>query len=382
MTIKPIRTDADYEAALERAVALMGRADLASQDRLAVLQVLIEKWEGSRCVMPATTPKQAIKFRMDQLAITSRDLRPYLGSKSRVSEILNGQRQLTIDQVRALHRHLNIPIQSLIGESKHEPPQKPSIASAAAIAKLKTLGVMKARETVDAFLARGRTVAPSIAMLRKSRTDRTNAKTDLGALEAWCAAVAVIAESKSKPRISRKKLDLETGRRVAQLSGTPDGIRKVEAELARLGIILVVLDHLPGTFLDGAALCRADGTPVIALTLRHDRLDNFWFTLLHEFAHVCCHLRDGTTIIVDDLEVSSTDRTEAEADAFAREALIPADEWKTLPKELSAEDLEGFAARLSVHPSIVAGRWRYLNRDYRRFSKLIGRGEVRAALVG
>nr|WP_246415859.1 ImmA/IrrE family metallo-endopeptidase [Novosphingobium taihuense] len=318
---------------------------------------------------------------MEQLGLTARDLKPYLGSKSRISEILSGQRQLTVDQIRALNRHLRIPAESLIGETKHEPPRKPSTASIAAIEKLKTLGVMKTREGIDAFLARARKAAPAMAMLRKSRTDRTNAKTDLGALEAWCAAVLLIAEQKTLPKSAKRDRSPEAARRLAQLSGKRNSLARVEAELAKLGIILVILDHLPGTFLDGAAMCRGDGTPIIALTLRHDRLDNFWFTLLHEFAHVSCHLVEGTTIIVDDLEVSSSEGIEAEADAFAREALIPIKTWQTASGDLGTEELMAVAAKAGVHPAIVAGRWRYENQDYRRFSKLVGRGEVRCHFV-
>jgi HTH-type transcriptional regulator/antitoxin HigA len=70
------------------------------------------------------------------------------------------------------------------------------------------------------------------------------------------------------------------------LSVLPDWSTRVRDTLAKLGVILITLEHLPGTFVDGAAICRGDGVPVIALTLRHDRVDNFWFTLLHEIAHV------------------------------------------------------------------------------------------------
>jgi HTH-type transcriptional regulator / antitoxin HigA len=381
VTIKPIRSEQDYDVALEVAAELIVRKDEKSRDDLEILQTLIERWEAVRWTMPAPTPIQAIRFRMDQLGLTAKDMKPYLGSKSRVSEILNGQRQLTIDQVRALNRHLRIPAESLIGEAKHEPPQKPSTASKAAIEKLRSLGMLTPREGIDAFLTRARSISPAMAMLRKSRTDRTNAKTDLGALEAWCAAVLLIAEGKTLPKRAKRAWDPETARRLAQLSRQSKGIALVEAELAKLGIILVVLDHLPGTFLDGAAICRGDGAPVIALTLRHDRLDNFWFTLLHEFAHVSCHLGDGTEIIVDDLEVSSSDVMEAEADAFAREALIPAKVWETVSSDLGTEELEAVAAKAGVHPAIVAGRWRWENQDYRRFSKFVGRGEVRRVLL-
>ncbi|QND61670.1 ImmA/IrrE family metallo-endopeptidase (plasmid) [Mesorhizobium huakuii] len=153
------------------------------------------------------------------------------------------------------------------------------------------------------------------------------------------------------------------------------------AALHRMGIILVILEHLPGTFLDGAAMCRSDGVPVIALTLRHDRLDNFWFTLLHEFAHVVRHLTTDRQVILDDLDVASSETIEAEADSFARHALIPPAMWKGIDRGSSTEEVLQAAQKAGVHPAIAAGRWRFEHSDYRRFSKLIGRGKVKMALI-
>ena len=119
MTIKPIRSEKDYESALERARALIAKKDQSSVDELDVLQALIEKWERVHHIVKSATPAEAIKFRMSQTGLKPRDLLPYLNSKSRVSEVLSGQRQLTVDQIRALHQHLNIPLESLIGDIKH-----------------------------------------------------------------------------------------------------------------------------------------------------------------------------------------------------------------------------------------------------------------------
>ena len=127
-------------------------------------------------------------------------------------------------------------------------------------------------------------------------------------------------------------------------------------------------------------MSRGDGIPVIALTLRHDRLDNFWFTLLHEFAHVVCHLSADRQLILDDLDVASSETFEAEADSFARDALIPPTIWKQIVEDSSTEEVMDAAEKAGVHPAIAAGRWRFEHSNYRRFSKLIGRGEVKAVL--
>jgi HTH-type transcriptional regulator / antitoxin HigA len=380
MTVRPIRKDEDYQSALKRAAALLGRNSQKDRDELEVLQALIERWERSQHFIEAATPAQAIKFRMAQTGLSQRDLIPYLGSKSRVSEILNGQRQPTVDQIRALHQHLGVPISSLIGSSKHEPAVGPSSTSIAAEGKLRSLGVMKAKESLSGFLSRSKASAPAVAMLRKTRTERTNAKTDMVALEAWCAAVLVRAE-----KITIKKIKIgdpeKAARELAQLSILPDWQDQLVAALRRMGIILVIVEHLPGTFLDGAAMCRGDGVPVIALTLRHDRLDNFWFTLLHEFAHVVRHLSPDRQVILDDLDVASSEAIETEADTFARNALIPPAMWKQIDKHSSTEKVLEAAEKAGVHAAIAAGRWRFEHSDYRRFSKLIGRGEVKTAFM-
>jgi HTH-type transcriptional regulator/antitoxin HigA len=380
MTIRPIRTNEDYQSALKRAAALFGQGSQNDRDELEVLQALIERWERSQHSIEAATPAQAIKFRMEQTGLSQRDLIPYLGSKSRVSEILKGQRQPTVDQIRALHQHLGIPVESLIGSFKHEPAVGPSSTSIAAEEALRKLGVMKVKENLAGFLSRSKASAPAVAMLRKTRTERTNAKTDMAALEAWCAAVLARAEKITIKRV--KILDpKKAARQLAQLSMMPDWQDQVVNALRRMGIILVILEHLPGTFLDGAAMCRSDGAPVIALTLRHDRLDNFWFTLMHEFAHVVCHLNPDRQIILDDLDVMSSASIEAEADAFARDALIPSTIWNLVDADSSAEEVLEVAEKARVHPAIAAGRWRFEHSDYRRFSKLIGRGVVKSAFM-
>lgn len=374
MKIMPIRSKEDYEKALNRASTLISMSDQKSLDELEILQTLIERWENAWYEIPGPTPLEAIRFRMQREGLKPRDLEPFIGSRSRVSEVLSGHRSLSIDMIRALHRHLGIPAASLIGDQEDLKPQPPSKA---ALNKLKTFGVMKSQEDFPSFLARAfKSNAPK-AMLRKTRTIRTNAKTDFAAIQAWCAAVLVKANAEKVER-SKRPHKPSFGRELAQLSLHSRGPASARDALAGMGIILIVLEHLPGTFLDGAALCRDDGTPIIALTLRHDRIDNFWFTLLHEYAHVCCHLKGETKVILDDLEVKSSEDIETEADEFAQAALIPQPLWHRIePDNLTMEDIEDIAREARVHPAIVAGRWQREHNEYRRFSKMLGRGEVR-----
>jgi HTH-type transcriptional regulator/antitoxin HigA len=105
------------------------------------------------------------------------------------------------------------------------------------------------------------------------------------------------------------------------------------------GITLVTVPHFKGTYLDGAAILD-NGRPIVALTLRHDRLDNFWFVLTHELAHVAKHLDEAHPLFTDNLDSpDEQDRVEREADEMAGEPrmLLPwRKNWAFIPPSLLA----------------------------------------------
>lgn len=146
----------------------------------------------------------------------------------------------------------------------------------------------------------------------------------------------------------------------------------------------IVEPHLPTTHLDGAVMLLPSGAPVVALTLRYDRLDNFWFTLCHELAHLALHLgHDEWELFYDDLESQEENEVEGEADRWAAEALIPGTEWGSsgLAAGSSAADVISFAEKQRIHPAIPAGRIRRENKNYKIFQKIIGNGKVRELLL-
>jgi HTH-type transcriptional regulator/antitoxin HigA len=115
MDIKPIKTEADYEAALAEVATLMdARLGTAAGDRLDILVTLIEAYEEKHWRIDPPDPIEAIKQRMQHQGLTRSDLERVLGSKSRVSEILNRKRPLTLNMIRRLHTVLRIPAESLI----------------------------------------------------------------------------------------------------------------------------------------------------------------------------------------------------------------------------------------------------------------------------
>lgn len=381
MNVRPIRSEADYQARLARIAALMNApAGSNEADELDVLTTLVERYEEEQFPIEAPTPVDAIRFRMDQMGWSPRDLEPFIGSRSRVSEVLNGTRPLSIDMIRALHRDLGIPADVLIREDPLPAAKAAAQLSKPAEKQLTVWGILRARETFESLLARAFGDGPAMAALRKTRTARTNAKTDMTALQAWCAAALLRSDSIDvQGRFKASRLDAETLRRIAQLSVHADGPLRARQALSDLGIALVVLPHLPGTYVDGAAMRRPDGTPVIALTLRRDRIDNFWFTLLHESAHVAKHLNKDQSMILDDLEINSLEAIEKEADEIAESALIPRGLWTTVRQGAftGLTDIEVLAERAGVNAAIVAGRWQKTNGDYRKFAKLLGHGSVR-----
>ena len=119
MDIKPIKTDADYRAALEEIETLMMSApDSSEGEKLDVLVTLVEAYEAKHYPLDLPDPVEAIKFEMERKDLTVKDLEPMIGKSNRVYEILNHKRSLTLKMIWKLHEGLGIPAESLI-----KPPQ-------------------------------------------------------------------------------------------------------------------------------------------------------------------------------------------------------------------------------------------------------------------
>ena len=119
MNIKPIKNEQNYNEALRRIENLMSaKPNTPQMDELEVLATLIEAYEDQHYKIDAPDPIEAIKFRMEQEGLKQKDLVDIVGSKSRVSEVLNRKRKLTIEMIRNLHKQLHIPIESLFLDYK------------------------------------------------------------------------------------------------------------------------------------------------------------------------------------------------------------------------------------------------------------------------
>jgi HTH-type transcriptional regulator/antitoxin HigA len=216
---------------------------------------------------------------------------------------------------------------------------------------------------------------------------RMGSEQDPYSLLAWKAKVLQKARRISvQLRGGRKPqtLDAHAITRLVGLSAVPDGPVKAVEALQEYGVILVFERHLPLTHLDGAAMLLDNDLPVIALTLRYDRLDNFWFVLAHEMAHVILHresgLREG---FFDEEQAAAQDKLEAEADEFATTAFIPDEVWKRsfVRFTASCDQVHQFALQRKIGVAVVAGRIRRERGDWKLFSELVGARTVRKLLM-
>lgn len=119
MEISIIKTEKEYETALQEIEGLLDSAENSEEsEKLELLSILVENYENKHHSIDIPDPIEAIKFRMDQMGIRKKDLEPSIGSRGRISEILNKKRNLTLPMIRKLNRLLNIPAEILIQDPK------------------------------------------------------------------------------------------------------------------------------------------------------------------------------------------------------------------------------------------------------------------------
>lgn len=393
--ITAINSEVDYKAALadiEQLIDRNARAGTPEGDRLNLLTLLVQDYEQKRIEIQAPDPIDAIKFRMEQMNLVPRDLVPLIGSRSKVSEVLSRKRPLTLSMARALHKGLRIPAKALLqeqflfdlGEEAIEWERFPirDMVARGWIKERVTDVRHQAKDVMHRFLAPlGKGWAPNALYKQTHYYLRSARQMDFYALAAWNARVCLRAlQTPPSVEFDPRALTLDFMHELAHLSTLNDGPRHAIEYLDKIGVSLVVEPHLPETYIDGAAILATPDRPVVALTIRHDRIDNFWFVLMHELIHISRHLNADLTAFYDDLDVEdSTNVQEREADRLAGEALISDAEWKKSPASSlrNPDAVQHLASRLRIHPAIVAGRIRHQRRSYRVLNRLVGQGQVR-----
>jgi HTH-type transcriptional regulator/antitoxin HigA len=396
MAVKIIKTDEQYGEAIAELESLIEQDPAEGspeRDEIEVLSLLLERYEVQRFDIGLPDPIDAIKYRMAQQNLSQRDLVPFIGGRSKVSEVLSRRRPLTLAMIRALHRGMEIPARVLLQDQDPSSIESHEIDwGRFPLSQMKSYGWIKtsrenlreaAEEIMREFFAPLGGLREMIALYRRTESHIRSARSmDKYALAAWTGRIMIKARETELPNTYAKgSITLEFMREVARQSWSDSGPVLAREYLANHGIAMVVDRHLPRTYLDGAAMIAPDGVPVVGLTIRHDRLDNFWFTLMHELAHLSLHFDQLNDPFYDDLDVhEDADPLESAADRLAGEALIPESAWVESPASLlkSPEAAQELASQLGVHPAVVAGRMRFEFKAYRLLNRLVGHKQVRA----
>lgn len=393
--IKVLKTNNEHEQAIEKLMALM---DLDPQpgtdeaDELELLALVIEKYEDQNFPIENPTPIEAIKFRMEQDGLTQRDLIPYIGSLPKVSEVLNGKRKLSLNMVRKLSSRLGISADILIATPMASIQENDIDWLKFPLAEMRKRGFFKtkstlpdlkeyAEERVNEFF-NGIPGAMELRemMLKTSAHYRGNNKVvDRLALWAWQARILQQAmKSPLGTSYIKGTVNESFMKNLSQFSWSDDGPLIAKEFLNKHGIHLVIEPHFKQTYLDGAVCVDTNGNPIVALTLRHDRLDNFWFSLMHELAHIALHLDGNIQWFLDDLDAINQEPQEEEADQLAEGSFIAKEQWSSAIYRFdTAGDIIAFAKELDIHPSIVVGRLRRDMKDYTLFAKSLRIPKVR-----
>ena len=395
MDLKVIKTDSEYSSALEdfgRLIDLDPAPGSMDADKLDLLALLVRDYESKKFPINLPDPVEAIEFVMDQKGMKQKDLVPFIGSRSKVSEILSRKRPLTLSMMRALHENFGIPAEVLLktpGGSLNDDGvvdwKKFPLAEMARLGWIKgpIRGITdRAEEIVREFFDPIGGIKRSSVLFRKTHHLRAARNMNPYALEAWRAKVLHEAIGIKVSEFKKSQISAQFLTEIVRLSRADNGPLLAKDYLRSYGIVFVCVPHLSRTYIDGAAFFSPSGNPIVALTLRYDRLDNFWFTLLHELVHVWKHL-GLDDMYIDDLDQSANNAAETEADNIAEETLIPKSEWEASEAFhfSSPDNAIDLAEKLRIHPAIVAGKIHHARRNYKILNHLVGRGEVRKLLL-
>ena len=391
-----IRNDQQYKEQCDILSGLLKKTHRTQEEEelIDLLTLLIDMYTRAsdtveeKALMFYADAVDAIKFRMKQGGYTRKDLIRLIGSPSKASEVMNRKVRLSLQMIRALHEGMGIPAEILLREpdekrlvSRYNTKDYPFSEMLrrgyfnfdGALAKAKAIGSV----LLEDFFA----VLPSVhpkTCFRKTLSQID--ESDMNAVNAWqCRIIHRVHNDIVKEYIP-SKVNTDVYNEIAKLSIQEKGEILVKSELNNLGIHVIYEPQLPKTKIDGAAFLADDGHPVIAMTLRHDRLDNFWFTVMHELYHVIHHLeKNSTTVFMDNIDsvaARTDDADELAADNAAEEALIPSHVWKdkriqALLHTRSASVVKMVAHEMNVSPAVLAGRIRWEKKNYKYFSGLL-----------
>lgn len=212
---------------------------------------------------------------------------------------------------------------------------------------------------------------------------RKNDSAEETKIQAWLSIVS----EKSKAFLIQHSptrfegLSLDNLRDIAKLSLSPENTQRLIEILAQsFGIVLIVEPGFRAMKMDGCTFKLPQGTPVVGISIRYNRYDNFWFTLMHELAHIFLHYEQLDQPILDDLDESSTSDIEVDANIVAKDSLVSRQHWRLI---WSARDNRrqflALCRQAEVHPAIAAGMLRYQSKNYTLYPEFHNAMDMRQA---
>lgn len=168
---------------------------------------------------------------------------------------------------------------------------------------------------------------------------------------------------------------------IAKLSLNPENTLQLVNILAHTyGIVLIVEPGFKAMKMDGCTFKLPQGTPVVGISVRYNRFDNFWFTLMHELAHVCMHYEQLDQPILDDLDEDVDSEIEIDANIIAKDSLVTREHWRLIwNARFERSQFFALCNRAEVHPAIAAGMLRHQSKNYTLYTELNSTMNMRQA---
>jgi len=330
-----------------------------------------------RSAQPARVipPGRIVKRELAARGWTQKDLARIIGRPaSKISPLINGTKRITPDTAIELAQAFGTSPDLWVNmeasyrlrlaeriERKTAIPRRSKLYQTLPIAELIKRGWIPDAtdiEELEASICRllGIDTAKRIPHLAASFRGSNVKDANIPALVAWYHRAKAAAERQEASSFVLKEFKKNGIQEVLDLSSEASSVHCIPDILRKYGVRVVFLKHLAKTYLDGAVLA-VEEQPAVVLTLRYDRIDSFWFTILHELAHIYAGHKGE---FLDNLDNGESEHEEQEANALAAEWLVPADALDRFVSSqqpfFSRASIEGFASGIDRHPGIVLGR--------------------------
>lgn len=342
--------------------------------------------------MPPTKPGDHVKELMVQRRWSQAELAYVLGvTTATVNQVVNSKRPITPEMAKLLAMAFDRPAEEFADLqarwSLANAPEPDEEVRARAFAQsnyplrdmVKRGWINDPKETGGAYgeLCRffGVNTLDGVASLGHA-AKKSGAAGPTGEQLAWLYRVRAIASEMPTPAYSKAKL-ADAIDRMSAMRASPEELRHVPRLLHEAGVRFVIVEGLPGGRIDGVCTWLDDNSPVIGMSLRFDRIDNFWFVLRHECAHVLHGHGKSVAIIDSELSLSTADVDEEEAVANkeAADFCIPADKIRSFYVRknpfFSEADVVAFAKINNVHPGLVVGQIHHLTGEFRNLRQYL-----------